>query len=59
MEVIFRGAEAVVEKIIWQGSSAISKIRNKRSYRHPDLEKRLVTERLRSESRVIERLLSD
>ncbi|MBJ35640.1 MAG: Kae1-associated kinase Bud32 [Euryarchaeota archaeon] len=58
MEVIFRGAEAVVEKIEWQGSSAISKVRNKRSYRHPDLEKRLVTERLRSESRVIERLLS-
>jgi len=58
MEMIFRGAEAVVEKIEWQGSSAISKVRNKRSYRHPDLERRLVTERLRSESRVIERLLS-
>ena len=57
MEVIFRGAEADVEKIEWQGSSAISKVRNKRSYRHPDLEKRLVTERVRSESRVIERLL--
>jgi len=56
--MIFRGAEAVVEKIEWQGSSAISKVRNKRSYRHPDLERRLVTERLRSESRVIERLLS-
>ena len=56
--MIFRGAEAVVEKIEWQGSSAISKVRNKRSYRHPDLEKRLVTERLRSESRVIECLLS-
>ncbi|MFL2867158.1 MAG: KEOPS complex kinase/ATPase Bud32 [Pirellulaceae bacterium] len=59
MEMIFRGAEAVVEKITWQETSAISKIRNKRSYRHPDLEKRLVTERLRSESRVIERLLSN
>ena len=58
MEMRFRGAEAVVEKIEWQGSSAISKVRNKRSYRHPDLERRLVTERLRSESRVIERLLS-
>ena len=56
--MMFRGAEAVVEKIEWQGSLAISKVRNKRSYRHPDLEKRLVTERLRSESRVIERLLS-
>jgi len=59
MEMIFRGAEAVVEIIKWQDSSAISKVRNKRSYRHPDLEKRLVTERLRSESRVIERLLSE
>ena len=59
MEIIFRGAEAVVEKITWQETSAISKIRNKRSYRHPDLEKKLVTERLRSESRVIERLLSN
>ena len=58
MEMRFRGAEAVVEKIEWQGFSAISKVRNKRSYRHPDLERRLVTERLRSESRVIERLLS-
>ena len=59
MEMIFRGAEAVVEIIEWQDYSAISKVRNKRSYRHPDLEKRLVTERLRSESRVIERLLSE
>ena len=59
MEMIFRGAEAVVEKVDWQGFSAISKVRNKRSYRHPTLEKRLVTERMRSESRVIERLLSE
>ena len=57
--MIFRGAEAIVEKIDWQGFPAVSKIRNKRSYRHPDLEKRLVKERLRSESRIIERLLSD
>tara|TARA_B100001250_G_C19807416_1_gene794047 strand:- start:1450 stop:2058 length:609 start_codon:yes stop_codon:yes gene_type:complete len=59
MEIIFRGAEAVVEKIIWQDVPAISKVRNKRSYRHPDLERRLVTERLRSESRVIDCLLSE
>tara|TARA_B100000579_G_C22771588_1_gene824236 strand:+ start:47 stop:655 length:609 start_codon:yes stop_codon:yes gene_type:complete len=59
MEMIFRGAEAIVEKIDWQGFIAVSKIRNKRSYRHPELERRLVTERLRSESRIIERLLSD
>ena len=57
--MIFRGAEAIVEKIDWQGFPAVSKIRNERSYRHPDLEKRLVKERLRSESRIIEHLLSD
>ena len=56
--MIFRGAEAIVEKIIWQGIPAISKVRNERSYRHPTLEKRLVTERLRSESRSIQHLLS-
>ena len=54
----FRGAEAIVETIDWQGITAISKVRNKRGYRHPSLEKRLVTERLRSESRIMERLLS-
>ena len=56
--MIFRGAEAVVEKIKWQNFTAVSKVRNKRSYRHPELERKLVVERLRSESRVIEYLLS-
>ncbi len=54
----FRGAEAIVETIEWNGKTVISKIRNKRGYRHPTLEKRLVVERLRSESRIMERLLS-
>ena len=54
----FRGAEAIVETIEWNGQTAISKIRNKRGYRHPALEKRLVVERLRSESRIMERLIS-
>ena len=54
----FRGAEAIVETIEWNGQTVISKIRNKRGYRHPALEKRLVVERLRSESRIMERLLS-
>ena len=54
----FRGAEAIVETIEWNGQTVISKIRNKRGYRHPTLEKRLVVERLRSESRIMERLLS-
>ena len=54
----FRGAEAIVETIEWNGQTVISKMRNKRGYRHPALEKRLVVERLRSESRIMERLLS-
>ena len=54
----FRGAEAIVETIEWNGQTVISKMRNKRGYRHPALEKRLVVERLRSESRIMERLIS-
>ena len=54
----FRGAEAIVETIEWNGQTVISKMRNKRGYRHPALERRLVVERLRSESRIMERLLS-
>ena len=55
----FRGAEAIVETVEWNGQIVISKVRNKRGYRHPSLEKRLVVERLRSESRIMERLLSN
>ena len=40
----FRGAEAIVETIEWNGQTVISKMRNKRGYRHPALEKRLVVE---------------
>jgi len=54
----FRGAEAIVETIEWNDQKVISKTRNKRGYRHPALEKKLVKERLRSESRIIERLIS-
>ena len=54
----FRGAEAIVETVEWNGQTVVSKIRNKRGYRHPSLEKRLVVERLRGESRIMERLLS-
>ena len=54
----FRGAEAIVETIEWNGQTVVSKIRNKRGYRHPTLEKRLVVERLRSECRIMERLLT-
>ena len=54
----FRGAEAIVETVEWNGQTVVSKIRNKRGYRHPSLEKRLAVERLRGESRIMERLLS-
>ena len=54
----FRGAEAIVETIEWNGKTVVSKTRNRRGYRHPSLEKKLVVERLRSESRIMERLLS-
>ena len=54
----FRGAEAIVETIEWNGKTVVSKKRNRRGYRHPSLEKKLVVERLRSESRIMERLLS-
>ena len=57
--MIFRGAEAVVESVEWNGRNAISKVRNPRSYRHPDLEKRLLRERMRSEVRIIEKLISN
>jgi TP53 regulating kinase-like protein len=58
MEVNYRGAEAIVETRQWLGHKVIFKTRNKRGYRHPSLEKKLVKERLRSESRIIERLIS-
>ena len=57
--MMFRGAEAIVESIKWNGLDAISKIRNPRSYRHPALEKRLVRERMRSEVRIIVKLISN
>lgn len=57
--MMFRGAEAIVESVKWNGLDAISKIRNPRSYRHPALEKRLVRERMRSEVRIIVKLISN
>ncbi len=50
-----RGAEAVVTAVEWHGHPAVAKHRNRRSYRHPDLEARLVAERLRAEARLLER----
>ena len=45
MEIKYRGAEAIVETRQWLGQEGIFKTRNKRGYRHPALEKRLVKER--------------
>jgi|TARA_B110000263_G_scaffold96876_1_gene84581 Kae1-associated kinase Bud32 len=58
MAIKYRGAEAIVETRQWLGQEVIFKTRNKRGYRHPTLEKKLVKERLRSESRILERLIS-
>ena len=55
MALNYRGAEALVTACEWHGQPAIEKHRNPRSYRHPDLEVRLVTERLRAEARLLER----
>ena len=55
MALNYRGAEAVVTACEWHGQPAIEKHRNLRIYRHPDLEVRLVTERLRAEARLLER----
>ncbi|PXF18921.1 MAG: Kae1-associated kinase Bud32 [Methanobacteriota archaeon] len=55
MALAERGAEAVVTACEWHGRPAVAKHRNRRSYRHPDLETRLVVERLRAEARLLER----
>ena len=55
MALEVRGAEAVVTAVEWHGRPAVVKHRNRRSYRHPDLETRLVAERLRAEARLLER----
>jgi len=55
MALNYRGAEAIVTACEWHGQPAIEKRRNPRSYRHPDLEVRLVAERLRAEARLLER----
>lgn len=55
MALNFRGAEAVVTEISWAGKSAISKFRNPRGYRHPDLDEKLIRERLRNEARLLEK----
>ena len=55
MALEYRGAEAVVKEIFWAGKPAISKFRNPRGYRHPDLDQKLIRERLRNEARLLEK----
>ncbi|MHA1682335.1 MAG: Kae1-associated kinase Bud32 [Promethearchaeota archaeon] len=55
--VIRKGAEAELIKSTWLGKPAISKIRVKKKYRHPQLDARLRKERTIMESKIIVQLM--
>ncbi len=57
-EILHRGAEAIVISGYWLGEEAVLKVRNPRSYRHPDLDRRLIRQRLSAEVRVLNKLHS-
>ena len=57
-KMIHQGAEATVFSGYWMGEKAIFKKRNHRSYRHPDLDRRLTRQRLSVEVRVLRKLHS-
>lgn len=57
-QMIHQGAEATVFSGYWMGEKAIFKKRNHRSYRHPDLDRRLTRQRLSVEVRVLRKLHS-
>lgn len=48
-----QGAEARLYKCIYLGRAAVMKERFVKTYRHPDLDKRLTKERIRNEFRTI------
>lgn len=52
-ERLHLGAEAEVWSGLWMGRRAVRKIRRKRGWRHPNLEKRLGFRRLLSEARLL------
>jgi Kae1-associated kinase Bud32 len=52
-ERLHLGAEAEVWSGLWMGRQAVRKIRRKRGWRHPNLEKRLGFRRLLSEARLL------
>ena len=55
-EIIHRGAEAVVHSGCWMGREAVLKIREPRTWRHPELDARLTKSRLSAEARLLNRL---
>ena len=57
-KVIHEGAEATVTGGSWLGRQAVLKSRRPRTYRHPDLDRRLTRQRLAVEARVLSRLSS-
>ena len=56
LELLHEGAEATVTAGKWMGKPAVLKLRRPRSYRHPDLHRRLTRSRLSVEVRVLGRL---
>ncbi len=56
--LLHEGAEATVTGGSWLGRKAVLKCRRARSYRHPDLDRRLTRQRLAVEARVLSRLSS-
>ena len=57
-KVLHEGAEATVTAGSWLGRKAVLKSRRARSYRHPDLDRRLTRQRFAVEARVLSRLSS-
>ncbi len=57
-EILHQGAEAIVTSGYWMGDKSVLKIRKPRSYRHPDLDRRLTRQRLSVEVRVLTKLHS-
>ena len=56
IEMLHRGAEAVVHAGLWMGRDAILKQREPRTWRHPDLDARLTKSRMSAEVRLLRRL---
>ncbi|GIX61637.1 TP53-regulating kinase [Babesia caballi] len=54
--VIAQGAEATVTRIRYLGRNAVLKTRQRKSYRHPDLDEALTSKRIVAECRAVARL---